>query len=215
MNEEIARVLLEKKAVKLNAKDPFTFASGIRSPIYCDNRQMIAHPAERKQIVDAFINESRDYDFDIVAGTSTAGIPWASWISDKLNKPMAYIRGLKKGHGAGNQIEGADVDGKKVLIVEDLISTGGSSFSAVEAVREAGGSCVAVVAIFTYDFKKAGKVFKEGGCKLLTITNFSTLVNVAEKAGNLTDRELSLVSVWNKDPQNWGPKHGFPNADKG
>jgi len=215
MNKVIARILLEKEAVKLNAKDPFTFSSGIRSPIYCDNRQMIAYPEEREQIVDAFIDESQGYDFDIVAGTSTAGIPWASWISDKLNKPMAYIRGLKKGHGAGNQIEGADMDGKNVLIVEDLISTGGSSFSAVEAVREAGGSCVAVVAIFTYDFKKAGKVFKEGGCKLLTITNFSTFVNVAEKAGNLTDRELSLVSVWNKDPQNWGPKHGFPNADKG
>ncbi len=215
MNEEIARILLEKKAVKLNAKDPFTFASGIRSPIYCDNRQMIAYPEEREQIVDAFINESQDYDFDIVAGTSTAGIPWASWISDKLNKPMAYIRGSKKGHGAGNQIEGVDVDSKNVLIIEDLISTGGSSFCAVEAVRQAGGSCVAVVAIFTYDFKKAGKIFKEGGCKLLTITNFSTLVNVARKNGNLTDRELSLVSVWNKDPQNWGPKHGFPNADKG
>ena len=215
MNEEIARVLLEKKAVKLNTKDPFTFASGIRSPIYRDNRQMIAYPEERVQIVDAFVNESRDYDFDIVAGTSTAGIPWASWISDKLNKPMAYIRGSKKGHGAGNQIEGADVESKNVLIIEDLISTGGSSYSAVEAVRDAGGSCVAVVAIFTYDFKKAGKIFKEGGCKLLTITNFSTLVNVAEKDGNLTDRELSLVSVWNKDPQNWGPKHGFPNEDKG
>lgn len=215
MNEEIARVLLEKKAVKLNTKDPFTFASGIRSPIYCDNRQMIAYPEEREQIVDAFINESRDYDFDIVAGTSTAGIPWASWISDKLNKPMAYIRGSKKEHGVGNQIEGADVDGKNVLIIEDLISTGGSSFSAVEAVREAGGSCTVVVAIFTYGFKKAGKVFKEGGCNLLAITNFSTLVNVAKKDGNLTDRELSLVSVWNKDPQNWGPKHGFANADKG
>ena len=215
MNEEIARVLLEKKAVTLNAKDPFTFVSGIRSPIYCDNRQMIAYPEEREQIIDVFINESKNYDFDIVAGTSTAGIPWASWISEKLRKPMAYIRGVKKGHGAGNQIEGADVDGKKVLIIEDLISTGGSSFSAVEAVREARGSCVSVVAIFTYDFKKSGKIFKEGDCELLTITNFTTLVNVAKKDGILTDRELALVLGWNKDPQNWGPKHGFPNADKG
>ena len=215
MNEEIARVLLEKKAVTLNAKVPFTFVSGIRSPIYCDNRQMIAYPEERKQIVDAFINESRDGDFDIVAGTSTAGIPWASWISDKLNKPMAYIRGAKKEHGAGNQIEGADVDGKKVLIVEDLISTGGSSFRAVEAVREGGGNCETVVAIFSYDFEKANKIFKEGDCKLLVITNFSTLVNVASKNGFLTDSEQALVLSWNKDPQNWGPKHGFPNADKG
>ncbi len=215
MNEEIARILLEKKAIRLNAKVPFAFVSGIRSPIYCDNRRMIAYPEEREQIVDAFINESKNYDFDIVAGISTAGIPWASWISEKLRKPMAYIRGAKKGHGAGNQIEGAEVDGKKVLIIEDLISTGGSSFSAVEAVREAGGSCVAVVAIFTYDFKKAGKIFKEGDCELLTITNFSTLVNIAKKDGILTDRELTLVLGWNKDPQNWGPKHGFPNEDKG
>ncbi len=215
MNEDIARVLLEKKAVTLNANDPFTFVSGIRSPIYCDNRQMIAYPEEREQIVDAFINESLSCDFDIVAGTSTAGIPWASWISDKLNKPMAYIRGSKKGHGAGNQIEGSGVDGKKVLIVEDLISTGGSSYSAVEAVREGGGSCVAVFAIFTYGFEKAEKTFKEGGCKLLAITNFYTLVNVAKQDGMLSDKELSLVLGWNKDPQNWGPKNGFPNADKG
>ncbi len=215
MNEEIAGVLLEKNAVILNVKEPFTFVSGIRSPIYCDNRQMIAYPEERGQIVDAFIKETQDYDFDIVAGTSTAGIPWASWISDKLNKPMAYIRGTKKGHGSGNQIEGAEVDGKKVLVVEDLISTGGSSFSAVEAVRYKGGSCVAVVAIFTYDFDSARKIFKDGGCKLLTITNFSALVNIARKNGNLTDKELTHVLAWNKDPQNWGPKHGFPNADKG
>ncbi len=215
MNEKIARVLLEKKAVTLNAKAPFTFVSGIRSPVYCDNRQMIAYPEEREQIVDAFINESRNYDFDIVAGTSTAGIPWASWIGDKMNKPMAYIRGAKKGHGTGNQIEGASVNGNRVIIIEDLISTGGSSFSAVEAVREAGGSCVAVVAIFTYDFEKAGKIFEEGGCKLLTITNFSTLVNVAKEDGILTDKELALVLDWNKNPQNWGPKHGFPNVDKG
>jgi len=215
MNEDIARMLLEKKAVVLNAKEPFTFVSGIRSPVYCDNRQMIAYPEERDNIVDAFINESQNCSFDIIAGTSTAGIPWAAWISDKLNKPMAYIRGTKKEHGAGNQIEGADVDGKKVLIIEDLISTGGSSFSAVEAVREAGGSCVAVVAIFTYNFEKAGKIFKEGGCQLLTITNFSTLVNIAKNDGFLTDKELVLVLSWNKDPQKWGPNHGFPNAEKG
>ncbi len=213
MNEDIARVLLEKKAVKLNAKDPFTFVSGIRSPVYCDNRQMIAYPEEREKIVDCFIDESRKHDFDIVAGTSTAGIPWASWISEKLNKPMAYIRGSRKGHGVGNQIEGANVDGKRVIVIEDLISTGGSSFCAVEAVREARGICVAVVAIFTYDFAKALNKFSEGNCKLFTITNFDTLVNVAKKNGILTDKELAIVLDWNKDPQGWGPKYGFPNTD--
>ncbi len=213
INVDIAKILLEKKAVKLNAKDPFTFVSGIRSPIYCDNRQMIAYPEEREKIVDSFINESRKYDFDIVAGTSTAGIPWASWVSDKLNKPMAYIRGSKKGHGVGNQIEGANVDGRRVVIVEDLISTGGSSFFAVVAVREGGGVCVAVVAIFTYDFAKAINKFREGNCELLTITNFSTLVNVAKNNGILADKELAIVLDWNKNPQSWGPKHGFANTD--
>ncbi|MHC4454272.1 MAG: orotate phosphoribosyltransferase [Planctomycetota bacterium] len=213
MNEDIAKILLEKKAVKLNARDPFTFVSGIRSPIYCDNRQMIAYPEEREKIVDSFINESRKYVFDIVAGTSTAGIPWASWISEKLNKPMAYIRGSKKGHGAGNQVEGANVDGKRVIIIEDLISTGGSSFCAVEAVREGGGVCVAVVAIFSYNFAKAINKFREENCELFTITNFSTLVNVAKENGILEDKELAIVLDWNKDPQGWGPKHGFPNTD--
>lgn len=212
-NEYIAELLLEKKAVKLNVKEPFTFVSGIRSPVYCDNRQMIAYPEEREKIVKAYLNELRNYDFDIVAGTSTAGIPWASWISERFNKPMAYIRGSKKGHGTGNQIEGADVDGKRVIIIEDLISTGGSCFSAVEAARDAGGICVAVAAIFTYDFKKAGKIFKEGECKLLTITDFSTLVNVAKKNEMITDKELAMVLGWNKDPEGWGPKHGFPNRD--
>ncbi len=213
INEDIAKILLEKKAVKLNARDPFTFVSGIRSPIYCDNRQMIAYPEEREKIVDSFINKSNKYDFDIVAGTSTAGIPWASWISEKLKKPMAYIRGSKKGHGVGNQIEGANVEGKKVIIIEDLISTGGSSFCAVEAVREWGGVCVAVVAIFSYEFQKAIDKFIEGDCDLLTITNFSTLVNVAKKNGILVDKELAIVMDWNQDPQGWGPKHGFPNTD--
>ncbi len=215
INEDIAKILLEKKAVKLNAKDPFTFVSGIRSPIYCDNRQMIAYPEEREKIVDSFINESKYCDFDIVAGTSTAGIPWASWISKKLNKPMAYIRGSKKGHGVGNQIEGANVNGKKVIIIEDLISTGGSSFCAVEAVREGGGVCVVVIAIFTYDFPKATNKFREGNCELLTITNFSTLANVAKENGILANEELAIVLDWNKDPQGWGPKHGFPIKIKG
>lgn len=215
MNKDIAKMLLDKKAVKLNAKNPFTFVSGIRSPIYCDNRQMIAYPEEREHIVHSLINESRKYDFDIVAGTSTAGIPWASWISEKLKKPMAYIRGTKKGHGAGNQIEGANVDGKKVIIIEDLISTGGSSFSAVEAVRHGGGFCVTVIAIFSYEFEKAINKFREGDCELLTITNFSTLVNVAKENGILSGKELVVVLDWNKDPQGWGSKHGFSIQTKG
>ncbi len=213
MNEEIARVLLEKNAVALDAKEPFTFVSGMKSPIYCDNRQMIAYPKERSQIIDAFLNELKIFDFDVVAGTSTAGIPWAAWISERLSKPMAYIRGAKKSHGAGNQIEGASVVEKRVIVIEDLISTGGSSFSAVEAVREAGGECVGVVAIFTYGFDKASTMFKEGSCELMAITNFSTLVHVAKESGILGDRELEVVLDWKRDPKGWGQKHGFSNGD--
>lgn len=213
MNEHIARLLLKKKAVALNARKPFTFVSGMRSPIYCDNRQMLAYPEERTQIVDAFLNELKTFDFDIVAGTSTAGIPWASWISGRLYKPMAYIRGSKKPHGACHQIEGANVEEKRVIIIEDLISTGGSSFAAVETVREAGGECAGVVAIFTYGFEKAAKLFKEGSCELVTITSFSTLVTIAKENGVLRDQELSVVMDWNRDPQGWGEKHGFSPAD--
>ena len=212
-SEEIAKILLKNKAIILNAKDPFTFVSGMRSPIYCDNRRMIAYPRERVQIVNAFINELKRFNFDIVAGTSTAGIPWASWISERLYKPLAYIRGSKKGHGARNQIEGANVEGKSVIIIEDLISTGGSSFCAVEAVREAGGGCVGVVAIFTYDFEGATRKFDEANCELLAITNFTTLLNVAKENGILNDNELAIVLNWNKDPQGWGQKHNFPNPD--
>ncbi|MDR4506309.1 MAG: orotate phosphoribosyltransferase [Candidatus Scalindua sp.] len=213
MDENIARLLLEKKAVALDAREPFTFVSGMRSPIYCDNRQMIAYPLERSQIVDAFLNELKIFEFDIVAGTSTAGIPWASWISERLFKPMAYIRGSKKSHGGCHQIEGANVEKKRVVIIEDLISTGGSSFAAVEAVREAGGECIGVVAIFTYGFEKAAKMFKDGNCELVTITSFSTLVNFAKENGVLRDQELAVVIDWNRDPQGWGKKHGFSPAD--
>ncbi|MCP4374406.1 MAG: orotate phosphoribosyltransferase, partial [Deltaproteobacteria bacterium] len=180
--------------------------------IYCDNRQMIGYPEERAQIVEAFLDELKVFDFDVVAGTSTAGIPWASWISERLSKPMAYIRGTKKSHGARNQIEGASVDGKSVIIIEDLISTGGSSFSAVEAVREAGGGCLGVVAIFTYGFEKAIEMFKQGDCKLVAIINFQTLINVAKENGLLGDKDLSVVLDWNRDPRGWGQKYGFSPA---
>jgi orotate phosphoribosyltransferase len=143
------------------------------------------------------------FDFEIVAGTATAGIPWASWISDELHKPLAYIRSSKKGHGTGNQIEGAKVSGKSVVIIEDLISTGGSSFSAVEAVREAGGMCTGVVAIFTYEFQSAIRKFLEGKCELVTLTSFSTLMHVAKESGTLNDRELKIVLDWHENPQDW------------
>lgn len=205
----IAKILLEKKAVILSPKKPFTFVSGIKSPIYCDNRKMIAFPKEREEITNEFINQIKDDDFEVIAGTATAGIPWASFIADKLKKPLSYIRAEKKEHGASKQIEGENVKNKKVLIIEDLISTGGSSFSAVEACRENGGDVVKVVAIFTYEFEKANKKFIDGNCELVTLSNFSTLAKTAEEINYLSDDELKVVLEWNKDPQGWGKKNGF------
>ncbi len=214
MKEEIARILLEKNAITLNVKEPYTFVSGTRSPIYTDNRLLAAFPKERKLVVDSFISVLKDMDFDIVAGTATAGIQWSAWIADRLDKPMSYIRGGKKGHGKGNRIEGADVKGKKVIVIEDLVSTGGSSLAAVEACREAGADVIAMVAIFTYEYESACKRFNEEGCNVTFLTDFSTLVKVGAEKGYIQKDQLELVLEWNKDPQGWGPKNGFALGDK-
>ena len=156
---QIASDLLDIKAVYLKPEEPFTWASGIKSPIYCDNRKMIGSVEERNTIIEGFIELLNGLDFDVVAGTATAGIPWAAFIADRINKPMAYIRSKPKDYGAGKQIEGPDVDGKKVVVIEDLISTGGSVIKAVEAVRREGGIVTDVAAIFSYEFAKAVGAF--------------------------------------------------------
>ncbi|MDN5305244.1 MAG: orotidine-5-phosphate decarboxylase [Fusobacteriaceae bacterium] len=204
MNKNIARHLLEKEAVRLSVKEPFTFVSGIKSPIYCDNRKMIAFPKERGEIVNTFIDLLKDKEFDIVAGTATAGIPWAAFIADRINKPMAYIRSKKKAHGAGKQIEGAEVKGKKVIVIEDLISTGGSCITAVEACKAEGASEVEVLAIFSYEFKKAFDNFEKIDTEFATITNFSTLLEVAKDDKFITEEELNIAKSWNTEPENWG-----------
>ncbi|MFH2027875.1 MAG: orotate phosphoribosyltransferase [Nanoarchaeota archaeon] len=210
---KIAKILLEKKAVTLNAKEPYTYVSGIRSPVYCDNRKMIGYPTERDMIVKEYITAIKNVEFDVLAGTATAGIPWAAFIAQKLKKPMTYTRAEKKEHGAGNQIEGASIEGKKVIVIEDLISTGGSSFKAVEACRQNRADVVMVVAIFTYEFEKAKNIFEGGNCKYVTLSDFSTLVKVAKKIGYLDKDEIKIVMKWNKSPAEWGPKNGFPNAE--
>lgn len=210
MNEkEVAKILLEAKAVTLSPKEPYTFVSGIKSPIYCDNRLLISYPEKREAIVLSFLEKIKDLEFDIVAGTATAGISWAAWIAKELKKPMAYIRGEKKEHGKGNQIEGKIEKGQKVLIIEDLISTGGSSFSAVEAVREVGAIVTDCVAIFTYEMEKANKKFQEGNCNLITLSNFSALAETAVEFNFINADEKETVLEWNKSPAEWGKKRGF------
>jgi len=212
--KHIAEILLRTKAVTINSKNPYTFASGIRSPIYCDNRSIAGYVKERKVIVNTLVDVLRGLKFYVIAGTSTAGIQWAAWVADKLDMPMAYVRGSKKKHGKGKQIEGATVAGRNVVVIEDLISTGGSSYDAVEAVRENGGLVNDVVAIFTYQFEKAQVLFNEGKCRVTTLTNFNELVELAGTSGYLDKEKQDQVLEWNKDPTGWGPKYGYTIGKK-
>lgn len=202
--KEVAKSLLKTGAVKLNVKEPFTFVSGIKSPIYCDNRKMIGFPEERKVVIDEFVKKLSEMDFDVVAGTATAGIPWAAFIAMAMNKPMSYIRGEKKKHGAGRQIEGADFEGKKVIVIEDLISTGGSCIKAVEAARNEGAKEVEVMAIFSYEFDKAYENFEKENIKWQTLSNFSALLELAKEEKYLTEDEAKIAAEWNKNTDTWG-----------
>jgi len=172
MKEEIANILLEKKAVTLNVDEPYTYVSGIRSPIYCDNRLLMFYPEERKQICREFIDIVKDLDFDVVAGTASSAICWAAWVAADIGKPMTYIRKAGKGYGTDRLIEGGPISGKKVVVIEDLVSTGGSSANAVQACLDAGAEVVAMVAIFTYEMEKAAQKFEEIGCTTLFLTDF-------------------------------------------
>jgi len=201
--KKVARALLKVEAVRLNVAEPFIFVSGIKSPIYCDNRKVIGFPKERTDIIDTFIEALQDKDFDIVAGTATAGIPWAAFIAEKMNKPMAYIRSKPKAHGAGKQIEGANVKGKKIIVIEDLISTGGSCIAALEAARKEGAKEVEVMAIFSYEFKKAYDRFEEANCKWETLSDFSDLIELAVEENYLSYKDAKEASHWNKSPNTW------------
>lgn len=209
--EDIAKLLLETKAVAINAKEPFRYTSGILSPIYCDNRILISFPEKRQIIVDAYcaLIEENNLDYDVIGGTSTAGIPWSAWIANRLHAPMVYIRGKAKEHGKKKQVEGHLDDGAHVVIVEDLISTGGSSIESVQGVRNEGGMVTDVIAIFTYGMEKARTVFETEKVTLHTMTNFETLVQVAFAMQVISEEEKIKVLEWNKDPQGWGKKMGY------
>jgi len=207
----VAETLLSIKAVTLDLKKGYKWVSGIIAPIYCDNRLLISYPAERKIIIDAFVKtiEDNKIDFDILAGTATAGIPWAAFLAEKLNKPMIYIRSKAKDHGKENLIEGKLEPGKKVLVVEDLISTGGSSISAVNAAKEAGGNVVGCLAIFTYLFPEATESFKNNSCPLYTLSNFEVLIQTAATKNYVTEEEKNAALSWSVDKTGWAKKVGL------
>jgi orotate phosphoribosyltransferase len=209
--EKVAEILLKLKAVKVQPKEPFKFTSGMLSPIYIDNRFVISFPKERMQIVQYLIEtiDKNKLRFDAIAGVATAGIHWAAWLAMHYEKPMVYVRDKAKGHGRQNQIEGYLEPGKKVLVVEDHISTGGSSMAAVLAVREAGADVDDCIAITTYEFPSAAELFAKEKCRLLTLTDFTTIINTAAKLGYIQESDKTVVLEWNKDAPAWGKKHGF------
>jgi orotate phosphoribosyltransferase len=202
--QEVAKNLLQINAVKLSPQNPFTWASGIKSPIYCDNRITLSYPAVRDFIIQAFVEKAQEFEpFDIVAGVATAGIPHGALIADRMKKPFIYIREKAKSHGRQNQIEGVVTEGARVLVIEDLISTGGSSIKAVEAAREAGCVVVGVLAIFSYGFEKAQKVFSEANCPFDTLSNYDILITQAIDNQYVKSDELATLQSWRISPETW------------
>jgi orotate phosphoribosyltransferase len=204
--KKTAEYLLQIKAIKLQPSNPFTWASGWKSPIYCDNRKILSFPEVRSYIRDSFADLIKDMypKADMIAGVATGAIAHGALVADKLGLPFIYVRSGAKEHGLGNQIEGYYEKGQKVVVIDDLISTGGSSLSAVNALREAGCDVLGMVAIFTYEFKKAEDAFDTEKCKLDTLSNYSTLVETAVKTGYISQTEVETLKKWRLDPSTWG-----------
>jgi orotate phosphoribosyltransferase len=203
---KIAEYLLQIKAIKLQPSNPFTWASGWRSPIYCDNRKTLSYPEVRTFIRDSFAELIRSLypDAEVIAGVATGAIAHGALVAQKLGLPFIYVRSGVKEHGLGNQIEGYFEPGQNIVVVEDLISTGGSSLGAVRALREAGAKVSGMVAIFTYEFSKAEEAFASENCRLNTLSNYSALVETAVEAGFISKTEVDTLREWRKDPSVWG-----------
>ncbi len=204
--KEIAEILLDIGAVKVSMNPPFAWTSGIKSPVYCDNRKLISYPKERQRIVDGFIDmlRSENLDPEYIGGTATAAIPWAAFLAYELDLPMIYIRPEKKEHGGGKQVEGDLPPGKRVLIVEDLISTGGSSVNAARAVQtECKGVVTDIFAIVTWELDESKKQFADAGLRLSTLTNFSNVIGLALERKVISQEEWEKILEFKKSPRSW------------
>jgi orotate phosphoribosyltransferase len=202
---QIAGELLRIEAVSLRPEDPFTWTSGIKSPIYCDNRLTLSYPEVRRLICQEFARIIREQfpETEVIAGTATAGIPHAAWLAEELNLPMIYIRSKPKGHGKGNQVEGKLAEGAKTVVIEDLISTGGSSIEAARAVQEAGGQVLSVLAIFSYQFPRAEQVFAQAGFAFQTLSHYTALLERAGTAGIIKPEQMDALAAWRNNPENY------------
>jgi orotate phosphoribosyltransferase len=204
--QSVAEALLRIEAVRLRPQDPFKWSSGWNSPIYCDNRLSLSYPELRTQIKNALARVVNDKfpGVEAIAGVATAGIPQGALLADLLELPFLYVRAAPKGHGMENLIEGKTTPGQKVVLVEDLVSTGGSSLNAAAALRKAGFEVAGMVAIFTYGFEIADRNFKEAAVELHCLSNYSTLVEVALEKGYIQQDVLATLAAWREQPETWG-----------
>ena len=191
---QVAQQLLQIKAIKLSPQNPFTWASGIKSPIYCDNRIVLSHPTARNIVKEALVKKASQFgEFDVIAGVATAGIPHGALLADAMNMPFIYVRSKPTEHGRQNLIEGEIKGGERVLVIEDLISTGGSSVKAIESVREAGCEVVGALAIFSYGFEKAKRTFDAANCKFDTLSNYDAMIKEAISSGYVTEGDVEML----------------------
>jgi len=206
--KRIAEYLLQIKAIKLQPSNPFTWASGWKSPIYCDNRKTLSFPEVRKYIRDSFVSLINELypQTEIIAGVATGAISHGALVADRLELPFIYVRSGVKEHGLGNQIEGFYQAGRKVVVIEDLISTGSSSLNAVKAIRDKDCEVLGMTAIFTYEFKKSYDAFAAEKCALHTLCNYTTLIETAQSTGYITETDVDTLKKWRLDPENWGIK---------
>lgn len=206
IDKKLAKSLMDIKAVLLRPQEPFTWASGWHSPIYCDNRRILSHPELRAQVAQWLADKAMELypEAEVVAGVATGAIAHGVLAADRMKKPFVYVRPKPKDHGTGSQIEGELAPGKKVVVIEDLISTGMSSLAAVKALRDAGAQVLGMVAIFTYGFDLAAQRFGEDKVRLDTLSNYSALVDVASETGYISSAAKSLLHEWRENPSEWG-----------
>jgi orotate phosphoribosyltransferase len=204
-SKEVALDLLKINAVILRPNDPFTWSSGWNSPIYCDNRLTLRYPVIRKKIAQKFVEFiSKEYpNVDVITGTATAGIPHAAFVAENMDKPMSYVRAKAKAYGLGNQIEGGIQKGESTVVIEDLISTGGSAISVIEALQFVDVQVDAALSIFTYGFDKAINRFQKVNVPMHTLTNYATLIDVASENGYVDDSDLDTLAEWRQTPETW------------
>ena len=207
-SEKIAHIALEVGAIQINAHKPFTWASGYKMPIYNDNRLLLGNTSNRSLIANGFQDLLKTYvgDVDVIAGTATAGIPHATTLADMLQLPLIYVRSKAKSHGMGNKIEGILNKNQRVLVIEDLVSTGGSAINAVTAIREAGGIVDHCFSIFCYGFPEAIEKFNNISCQLNSILVFSKLLQVAQFKADISQSDIEILLSWHKNPFEWGKK---------